>query len=189
MRSKLFPDIDDNLLEKLQIDDEGLWSITLPNEATLITEIILETTNNNESIMDCTAGVGGNLFSFGKNFKKILGIEICKTRFLMLENNLKLYNLDTIEIINDNFLNYLNEYNIKKYNIFFIDPPWGGPNYKDQENILIKIDNISLLDIVKKIKIFNKNVFLKLPKNYDLNEFQHLNYKIYKIKNYLLIHF
>ena len=63
----LFPNT--NEYDKIQYDEEGLYSITHPNDALIITDIILLHSNNNCSIVDCTGGLGGNTLSFCKKFE------------------------------------------------------------------------------------------------------------------------
>ena len=173
--------------DKLQYDDEGLWSITIPTDADKISKIIKKELNNNSILIDATCGLGGNIISFSKYFKKVIGIEINIDRYKMLLNNTKLYNLNNIYIINNNCINFI--CNIKiKYDGIFLDPPWGGPNYKYIKNIRLKLSNYSLIDIIRLIKnINNIKIFIKLPFNYDLTEFYNLNYKIYKINNFYLL--
>ena len=117
-----------------------------------------------------------NLISFGKYFNNVTGLEIDKQRFDILKNNLSSYNIN-VNILNDDCINYLN----KDYDIFFIDPPWGGPNYKFQENLKLYLSNIELKEIIKKIK--NKIIVIKIPYNYN---YQYIvnNYKILQIDQY-----
>jgi predicted RNA methylase len=180
--SKIFPTSVNNHL--LGYDEEGLYSITLPNEANDITCIINDVICSDTTICDGTAGIGGNTISFGKKFKKVISIELCENRFNLLVNNINAYNLNNIETINGSCLDHLNI----DCDAFYFDPPWGGPDYKTKENLTFKIGNMRLFDVVKKIRESGHPiVFFKLPKNYNLSEFNEFNYNINKIKNYLLI--
>jgi hypothetical protein len=52
----------------------------------------------------------------------------------------------------------------------------------------IKLGNLTLSNIIDKIKQLSSGlIFLKLPNNYCLFEFDNYNYSINKIKNYQLI--
>jgi predicted RNA methylase len=180
--TKIFP-----LTEKydlLSYDSEGVYSITLPNDAEEISSLIKNLLGNEITICDATAGIGGNTISFGKNFKKIISIELCKSRYKILENNVKVYNLVNIDLINDSCLNKLN----LECSAYFFDPPWGGPDYKFKKSIRFKLGDLSLIEIIKKInQQSQKIIFFKLPNNYDLDEFNEFNYNINKIKNYQII--
>ena len=173
--------------KNIQYDEEGLWSITLPNDADNISKIIIKELNKNSILIDGTCGLGGNILSFAKYFKKVIGIEINNNRFKMLLNNIKLYNLNNIYLINDNCINFICNLKIK-YDGIFIDPPWGGPNYKYINKLRLTLGSHNLITIIRLIKkINNIKIFMKLPFNYDLTEFYNLNYKIYKINNFILI--
>ena len=50
-------------------------------------------------IFEGTAGLGGNIISFAKNFKSVTGVEQNEIRYEMLENNMKSYNMDNIKLI------------------------------------------------------------------------------------------
>jgi hypothetical protein len=180
--TKIFPPTEN--YELLSYDSEGLYSITLPNDADEISSLIINLLGKEITICDATAGIGGNTISFSKNFKNTISIELCKNRFKILENNVKVYDLLNVNLINDSCLNKLN----LECSAYFFDPPWGGPDYKFKKNIRFKLGDLSLIEIIKKINLNSpKIVFFKLPNNYDLNEFNEFNYNINKIKNYQII--
>ena len=83
-----------------------------------------------------------------------------------MENNLKQYTNKKITLINDNCLNHIYENN---YDIYFFDPPWGGPNYKKEIKIDLYLSNNNIIDIIKKIEK-DKLIILKIPYNYDINK-------------------
>jgi 16S rRNA G966 N2-methylase RsmD len=187
---KIFPvfNIKDNLLSHEQLkpeyDVEGLWSITYPDDANYISEIIKNEIGINSIIMDATAGIGGNTISFAKYFNSVVSIELNKLRFDILQNNINIYNLSNVQLINGDCINYLT----LNYDGIFFDPPWGGPDYKYKKKLKIKLGEYTLEKICYKIiKTKNKLIFIKLPFNYDLSEFVNFNYKITKIKNYQLL--
>ena len=61
--------------------------------------------------------------------------------------------------------------------------------YKNETKLRLKLDNKSLISIVKKIKEYNNNttICFKLPYNYDIEEFIEYNYEIKKIRNIVII--
>jgi len=186
MITELFPITD---YTKLQYDTEGLYSITNFNEADNISNILLNNfTNKNLNILDGTGGLGGNTISFAKYFKNVTSIELNINRFEMLKNNLNVYNLKNVTINNCNSVEYLFN-NYSKYNIYFFDPPWGGPNYKKKENLTLFMGNDSLLKIADFLKENTKDKLLvyKLPFNYNFDEFNGYDYKLYKINKYYII--
>lgn len=182
--NKIFPIIENN--ENLQYDSIGIFSITLPSDANEISKIILENDGSDIEIFDGTAGLGGNTISFAYNFRDVIGCEIDKNRFKMLENNINTYNLNNVSLYNDNSINLLNKNN--KSDVYFFDPPWGGPDYKHHNTVNIRLGNLSIYDIILKIRDYTDSpIYFKLPNNYDINELFDFNYDINIVKNYKLI--
>jgi 16S rRNA G966 N2-methylase RsmD len=179
---KIFPEPPDNNYNGLECDIEGLWSITHPKEAEYISKKIIEIVGHtNLNILDMTAGCGGNMISFLKYFKNVTGIEINKDRYDILQNNLKKYNYNNYLLINDDCIKYINNNN---YDVYFLDPPWGGPDYKKLDNVELYMSNMKIEEIIN-ILPKNKLIILKIPFNAVLNininiihEYKYNNIKI-----------
>jgi 16S rRNA G966 N2-methylase RsmD len=187
IKSKVFPETEK--YNDLQWDNEGLWSITHPEDADFISEMIkkfiFEHSNKNIEdlvIFEGTAGLGGNILSFSKYFKKTVGVELDKKRFEMLKSNLACYNFDNIEIYNDNCINYLKN----DYDIYFFDPPWGGPKYKSKESIDLFLGKHNLREVVEMIPK-NRYIVFKLPFNFNLNLLKDYDLLIKKLGNILIV--
>lgn len=179
---------------KLQYDKEGLYSITNPKEAEEISRLIkFNFTNHNcnlLNIFDANGGLGGNTINFSKNFKTVTTCEIDTTRYNMLTNNINQYNLKNVSKENTDSVNYLFE-NYNNFDVYFFDPPWGGPSYKNHKNLSLTLGTKTLLEIAQylKTKTTNKLFVYKLPYNYNFNEFLEFKYKKYKIGRYYIIIF
>jgi 16S rRNA G966 N2-methylase RsmD len=184
----LFPFTEYN--NKLQYDNEGLYSITNYKEADYISKIIKSNfiESNNLNILDGTGGLGGNTISFCKYFNLVTTIELNKNRFEMLINNINLYNYKNIKLLNTDSIKYLFK-NFNNYHIYFFDPPWGGPNYKNFQTISLTLGSKKLKEIAFFLKNNTKDKLLvfKLPYNYDFCEFIDFDYKLIKIKKYYII--
>ena len=176
---RLFPHLDNKVeVSRLKIDDESVHFISVREYAKKITLIIdhhLRQLNINSKcaiITDATAGVGGNVISFGMYFKRVNAIEINKQRVEYLENNVKVYNLENINIINKDSTVILNK--INDHDVVFIDPPWGGKEYKNHRHLKLCLSNVPIEEICN--NLFNddktnkhpKMIVLKLPVNYDI---------------------
>jgi 16S rRNA G966 N2-methylase RsmD len=181
---KIFPINNDLNIDELKFDDIGLYSISLPKDADTISNFIKSNIHNNITIVDGTAGIGGNSISFCNNFKNVIAFEIDENRFNILNNNLKVYNFTNIITHNSNSLK-----NIEKGDVYFFDPPWGGPNYKKYKNLTFKFNELDLDQIVINIKNFNKNSYIsfKLPTNFNLSIFNNFKYKLLNLKKMLII--
>ena len=167
---KIFPVPPNNNYTGLNFDEEGLYSITHPKEADIISSSIIEILGTNEiSIVDLTAGCGGNMISFMKHFIKVLGIEINKNRYDLLKTNLSKYSFNNYELLCADATNISNNsINYNNYDVFFIDPPWGGPDYKKVPNLQLYLSNIKLNEFIFMLPK-NKLIVLKLPFNYNYN--------------------
>jgi len=211
--SRIFPQLKNtNNYLKLMIDEESFSFITIREIAELISKIIcyhLIKYNINPqkiTIIDYTAGVGGNVISFGKYFNYTYAIEIDKTRTNYLLNNINIYNLKNIKVINDSAINFNNNDMIEiNPNVIFIDPPWGGILYRNNDLLKLTLGDIPIEELI--IDIFdkyytivtsptnsysNRLIVLKLPKNYDIEYFysyikNNTNTKSYIICSYLYI--
>ena len=87
VKEKIFPKINNIDMENLKYDSEGLYSISHPEDAEFISDEIKKFKGTNDlDIFEGTAGLGGNIISFGKNFKSVTGVEQNELRFEMLEN-------------------------------------------------------------------------------------------------------
>lgn len=167
---RIFPELQNNQYLKLKIDNKSINYISIKEHARIITNLILEKLNNmgikNENLVitDATGGVGGNTISFGKAFSKVISVEIDTLRSLYLRNNIQLYDLDNVQIINEDYT----KLNLDQ-DILFVDPPWGGSSYKEQQNIKLSLGNISIESICNNASYNTKLIVLKLPINYDIN--------------------
>ena len=177
--NKLFPCPPNNNYDNLMIDAESVSYITTPYNSEIIVGIIdslipKNVLRNDITILDGTACVGGDSISFGKMFGNVISSEINIKRYKMLMNNLNVFQLFNFITVNDYFINIIKR--INNIDIVYLDPPWGGKNYKYQNNLRLQISNIYIDDLIN--MIFEKNtikmIVLKLPKNYDF-------YNLYKL--------
>lgn len=180
---RLFPRPPDNNMNGFILDNEGLWSITHPIDADLISTSIKDIMGTNElHILDMTAGCGGNMISFIKQFVSVTGVEIDEERFTMLTNNLNKYNQTNYTLINGNSIDHINS----TYDVFYIDPPWGGPDYKMNDMMDLYLSDINLVNIVHMIP-YNKLIVMKLPYNYNIAHFKDYIIKQLEIHNIIIL--
>ena len=187
---KIYPNISEDKLKELKYDEEGLYSITLPDEAKIISLLLVKSLNkkaNESTIFDGTAGLGGNTLSFCNYFKNVISCEINKLRYDILKKNIELYKYNNVVSNNINCIEYIKNNNSS--DVYFFDPPWGGPDYKFKTNISLKLSGMSLINIIKLIKNKNNNAIIcfKLPFNYNFNEFENTKYYKKKIKNIIIL--
>lgn len=177
---KLFPRRNGVNLNELLIDVESMSYITTPYDSNKITNFIAEymenifnMNKNDIVIVDTTACIGGDTIMFCNTFKIVIPIEINQIRYNYLINNLKVYDIKNAYPILGNANKVI--YDITQpIHVIYIDPPWGGKDYKSVDKLDINFDNEELYVIVQNyftIKTL-KMIALKLPKNYDLDKFK-----------------
>ena len=163
----------------LKITDKGLYSITKPLDAQWITEQILKEFIKVPTIIDGTAGIGGNVISFARHFKNVIGIELNKVHYNVLKDNINLLDLKNVRLYNDNILTYYENIKERDKCIFFIDPPWGGRRYKNFKNFVLKIGKYYIHEFIEILyKSGFKHIVLKAPLNLNVNLIiNHISYK------------
>jgi 16S rRNA G966 N2-methylase RsmD len=179
---RLFPIKEGVDYNKIQLYYDSYFSITLPEDAEQISEVILEYYPKTTIITDGCANVGGSTIGFAKYFDTVYSIEIDTNRYNCLVNNISVYNYKNIRSFNMSFLDFS-----KKTDVIFLDPPWGGIFYKLSKSVELYLNNNNIKDLMK------KNYIVKVPFNYntnDLKKYKHLKkYKIIKLKTFMLLLF
>lgn len=171
-RDNLFSGIEETYRQNIQMDIVGSFSITESRIADRMTHILskaMSIPSNDICILDGMACCGGNSISFCKTFGKVISNELDLSRFEMLSNNLvnvlgyknvELYNKSILELATSSI----------KYDILFLDPEWGGPDYKYMSTVRLKIGDEFTEDFC--LRVFQNcpqlsMIALKLPTNYD----------------------
>lgn len=186
-----------NNKKQLQITDKGIYSISKPYLSQWICNIILNNIDNskefikeNITLTDGTAGIGGDLIYFSKYFKKVNGIELNKTHFEVLKNNIKeVLNIENVDLFQDN---YCNIYNKLENDIVYLDPPWGGKNIYKKKDVMLYLGNDKIFNIINNLhEIKIKYIFLKIPHNFNyylfLHKIKYSEVRIFKNKKVWLL--
>jgi 16S rRNA G966 N2-methylase RsmD len=169
---------------QLQLTDEGEYSITKKHDGDQIYSIMQkELPSLSElTITDGTGNVGGDTILFGLHFKKVISFEINKENFKVLNNNIKVYGLTNVKTYNKDTTIYYNKYT----DVLYLDPPWGGVNYKESDNIDLYLGKYRIdeyVDYIIQQSWKPKYIFLKLPKNSNFSRFDKYNTIKYDIVN------
>jgi len=173
--------------DKIKIDTVGKYSITLPDKSNIITNLISKHMGSNDiTITDAMACIGGDTLSFSKVFSKVNAIEIDPIRFEYLKHNMQLFNCENINFFNDDYLKIINQL---QQDVIYIDPPWGGPDYKNKKTLKITIGTKKLETICDDIiqQKLCKLLVLKLPFNYDLTDLKFYNFKMFVLHKIIII--
>lgn len=162
----------------LMMSEVSLYSSTCAQHAEATSKKIADIMGtNNIVITDATAHIGGNTYNFAKNFKQVNAVEINKGNYDMLVNNMKI--LKVVEKIDFKCQDYTMICKSLKQDVIFIDPPWGGPEYKYKESLDISLSKIDLSDVILSVVNNAKLIVIKLPFNYNFNRLiKKLNNKV-----------
>uniref|UniRef100_K3WXR2 Trimethylguanosine synthase n=1 Tax=Globisporangium ultimum (strain ATCC 200006 / CBS 805.95 / DAOM BR144) TaxID=431595 RepID=K3WXR2_GLOUD len=188
-RDFFFRNLDFETRSQLQIDDVAGFSVTEHESATKISEAILALFTSDDkwwpenpassvrekfplTITDATACIGGNTISFCDYFTHVNAVECDLIRCQMLQHNLGVLKKTNIACIHASYLVVIE---FLRQDVVFIDPPWGGPEYKDLAKVDLFLDDIPLYDVCRMLYGLAKVVVLKVPTNFDTEKFaQHV---------------
>ena len=168
---------------RAQADKVSLYSCTAPALADSHTKIILENykkfvTNENKTqvprVVDATACIGGNTISFARAGVPVTAFEVSPQRARMLAKNALLSGQEgNIQIINGDFTQL---YRFLDFDILYMDPPWGGPEYRFKTLVDMTLGDKDVKDFIMNI-IYEtrvKLIALKAPLNYNVKGLQEL---------------
>jgi predicted RNA methylase len=116
----------------LRVSPEGLYSVSRPKVSQAILDQIKRQYRSlapfrDIKIMDATANNGGDTIRFGldKDVSRVFSVEMDPHNFDILRHNVRLYEplRHKIALIHGNMMDYIDKH---KYDILYVDPPWGG---------------------------------------------------------------
>ena len=175
-------------MDSIQIDEDGLFSVTNAKNSSKMAQrcahvfrMLDDGKIRKPVITDGCACVGGNVFGFALSnlFEKVQAVEFDGTRAKMLSHNVAILekNLEKNEKCHTEVTvlesaDYTLAMETLKQDIVFLDPPWGGPDYKTGQPATLKLGDTRLADIIEYLMLREdlqtKLVFWKAPAaNYD----------------------
>lgn len=170
-------------IDQLQADEEALYSITPANDANTMSKLCAnllgmehKTLGRKPVITDGCACVGGNVLSFALSglFAQVNAVEFNADRAHMLKHNVDVirHRVQTpVNILTGSYTDWMQTLD---QDIVFLDPPWGGPDYKTKQSVSLSLGNTHLADIVLALYFNNRAMYVvwKAPKNFNLDEMQ-----------------
>lgn len=170
-------------IHRLQVDDVALFSITpapiadiMSREIASLKDIHPEKLGRLPVITDGCACVGGNVISFAccKLFSKVIAVEFDEIRKNMLLHNVGVVDeivrphMAAVEIYNESYVDAMLRL---EQDIVFLDPPWGGPDYKDAALVRLFLGGKHLATIIAALRnTSTKYVVFKAPTNFDIDD-------------------
>jgi len=171
----------DDFKDAFWLDNQGRNSITANKLAKLQTSIVCMRAKEigmnpaTSTITDGTASVGGITFDFVEKFAHVNAIELNKNTAQMLLHNLKLLNLSAkVTVWQGDCTNIAGAAKHFAHDILFLDPPWTGEGYRKYVLLSLFLSGQNLRNVCCDwICSGTKLIALKLPKNFNYNEFLH----------------
>ncbi|MES1911615.1 MAG: hypothetical protein MHM6MM_004023 [Cercozoa sp. M6MM] len=179
-RDYFWPHLPVDKRSKMQVDAEALFSVSNYKDAMWQARFICDLSKDKAgaSVTDGTACVGGDSLALAAVFAKLNSVEYDRSRYDMLQNNLKVAlspeNLQKVSFLTGDF-NALVASGQLRQQILFLDPPWGGEDYLKSKKLVLRLGSKHLGDCIMNAKTAAPElqiVALKLPKNIDLADLQ-----------------
>lgn len=167
-RDFLFRFIPPDKRKLLKLDSEAFYSVTDQYTADKISREIKRQFPDIRVITDATACIGGNSYSFSKYFDTVNAIEIDKLKYNYLCENMKVLETENVRCLWGDCIELVPSLH---QDLVFLDPPWGGPDYKAKTKISLSLSQIPLLHVCEKLKYCCTYLALKVPVNFDLEGF------------------
>ena len=171
----LFPEKEGVNYQTLLVSPEGLYSITRRSDGIRLLQKMVSVIDTPETkhITDATGSIGGDTIMFGLHFKNVESIERNYATMLALKHNVSVYGLNNITIHHGDATEIFKWYT----DVLYIDPPWGGPDYKTKDLLELCMGPMKLdvwLTHILLQEIRPRYIFLKLPSNYNFESLIHL---------------
>lgn len=182
------------------------YSRTFRHDSIRINDIIQQRVGRDIRLIDGTTSIGGNFLEFIRTFRHCIGIELNRDRYLKLTenilaldakpvrrfrvNNYYIYRGNTVHTVNASFTDVYKKFIKTGAVVVFLDPPWGGKEYKNYDKILFGLAGRSLAALIRDIKKINPEagVCLKLPQNYYLESLREFKYSKYPFERFLIVY-
>lgn len=123
-------------------------------------------------IVDACAHIGGDTIHFATLWPdaEIVSIDIDENAIRCLRENVK--TLPRITVVHSDCTEWIPREQ-HQADLYYFDPPWGGPNYSSTNLLYLSLGNIEIHEIVNYVLQENltNNVILKVPRNFDYDKF------------------
>ena len=161
----IFDNLSIEQFNKLLFTDESIYSSSKVEGSQLLKNIILDNLKEETiTITDGTANIGTDSIYLSNYFENINSIEISNINHKALVNNINVFKKGNINpILGD----VITEISKLEQDVIYIDAPWGGRNYKKNENMKLYLGNMEILEFYKNFKNKAKIFVFKIPYNYN----------------------
>lgn len=169
-RDFLFRFVEPPIRSLLRLDDEAFYSTTDQLTANKIAKILTRIVPPQATITDATACIGGATHAFAQAFSFVNAIEIDRTRYDYLRHNITILGMaERVRCIHGDALDVCPRL---QQDVVFLDPPWGGPEYKTMPRVSLFLSNSKLSDVCRRLASSTRYIAIKVPTNFDEAKFR-----------------
>lgn len=155
----MFTDIPLPIRQRLQWDAVAEFSTTNDSIGRRISEVL---SRLGSTCVDATACVGGMTRFLSTHFEHVTAYEIDSERFNYLKHNMEILGMNNVTCVHGDCLGLET-----RTDVIFIDPPWGGPGYKNSTSLRLTLSGQPLHEVCDKLSKYTKYIALKVPQNFD----------------------
>jgi 16S rRNA G966 N2-methylase RsmD len=167
---------------RMEVDETGLFSVTSGKWGSAMTNILSWCCQQvhwgrppeEQTVIDLTASVGGMTLALAKNFARVIAVEIDSHRAALCQENMIRHGVDNkVEVINRDAMELIPQLRQNCAVMVFVDPPWGGINYKRERRQVLTMGQWTLEEVLQQLAkhLSPGMVGVRLPVNFDLECF------------------
>jgi len=178
VKKKYFRLIEQDLVQRLQLDNEARYSLTESTLAQIQAAIIADCVKSaghvpaQTIITDGTASIGGNVFEFVKFFMGVHAVELHEKRSHMLAHNVDVLDMKHKVLVWCGDITCVEAASgCFRHDVLFLDPPWTGIGYKNTPKLSLFLTGKSLMQVCNEWADNTMLIALKLPLNFDFGVF------------------
>ncbi len=161
------------------------YSAETPYHMHQLLKIIDKYTPGAKSAIDANAHIGGFSLVYAKTHPKcvLTSVEINPEAYNALNRNMRALGITNIApVLSDTVVYLENLKTSKKSDFIYVDPPWGGPEYRNFQNIDLPMGRMRSREFIDLSLKIAPVVYFKVPNNYDFSLLQGLNIVKYEIR-------
>lgn len=160
--------------DRLKTNAVGEYSMTRRGDADAMCDEVLPLLGESVSgwvVMDGTANMGGDTLQFSKYFAHVHAVEIDTRNAQVLKGNVDAFGCKNVTLHEGDFLQVWPRHK-HQVDVVYLDPPWGGPQYKEKASLTLFLSQTKPLgEVIHEVMGDThapKFLILKLPNNCDM---------------------
>ena len=177
----IFPEKTDVNYNKLLTTTVGQYSTSNLLGSSQLIDIIKENITKEPLeiiVTDGTSNIGSDTINLAMNFKTVNSYEIDDVNYSALENNVKEFRLNNVNLYKGD-ITQLIDYG---QDVIYIDAPWGGEEYRKTNNISLYLSGIEISDFYSRFLDRASLFIFKVPLNYKISNFESAGISLTNIK-------